>query len=65
MYCVYVCGKNYPTPRVNLNIAQVKNVPKKMTQKPENGIEMSCKYMVKGLKYMLVIIECMVKDYLE
>ena len=37
----------------------------KNDQKSENGIEMSCKYMVEGLKYMLVIIKCMIKDYLE
>ena len=37
----------------------------KNDQKSENGIEMSCKYMVKGLKYIFVIIKCIIKDYLE
>ena len=37
----------------------------KNDQKSENGIEMLCKYMVKGVKYMLVIIKCMIQAYLE
>ena len=29
-----------------------------------NGLEVPCKYIVKGPKYMLTNIECMIKDYL-
>lgn len=37
----------------------------KSENKRGNGLKVSCKYIVKGLKYMLTNIECMTKNYLR
>ena len=31
----------------------------------ENGLEVPCRYVVKGSKYMIVNVDCMISDYLE
>ena len=41
----------------------MRGFPKKR-KKCGNGLKVSCKYIVKGPKYMLTNIECMIKDYL-